>query len=155
VNYGIAAPLLSDISSALTSAATSHANGKQPLQRVRLHFAHCETLTPLASLLGLFKPGDAERGDMPAVPSEWGLKAAVKISAEQVSIEQFNALRRLCNRRCVRLHFAHCETLTPLASLLGLFQPGAEKRGEMPAVPSERGLKAAVKISAAQVSKRG
>jgi hypothetical protein len=36
VNYGIAAPLLSDISSALTSAATSHAKGKQPLQRVQL-----------------------------------------------------------------------------------------------------------------------
>jgi multiple inositol-polyphosphate phosphatase/2,3-bisphosphoglycerate 3-phosphatase len=86
VNYGIAAPLLSDISSALTSAATSHAKGRQPLQRVRLHFAHCETLTPLASLLGLFRPGDAESADMPAVPSERGLKSIVKVSLQQVSV---------------------------------------------------------------------
>ncbi|KAF6248610.1 histidine phosphatase superfamily [Scenedesmus sp. NREL 46B-D3] len=84
VNYGIAAPLLSDIASALTSAATAHATGTQPLQRVRLHFAHCETLTPLATLLGLFTPGAAERQDMPEVPSARTLKATVKISAQQV-----------------------------------------------------------------------
>jgi multiple inositol-polyphosphate phosphatase/2,3-bisphosphoglycerate 3-phosphatase len=84
VNYGIAAPLLSDIASALTAAASSHADGKQPLQRVRLHFAHCETLTPLASLLGLFKPGPEEQRGMPEVPSGRALKSAVKISTEQV-----------------------------------------------------------------------
>ncbi|WIA34254.1 hypothetical protein OEZ86_012605 [Tetradesmus obliquus] len=83
VNYGIAAPLLSDIASALTAAASSHTQNTRPLQRVRLHFAHCETLTPLASLLGLFRPGPQEPRGMPEVPSGRALKSAVKISPEQ------------------------------------------------------------------------
>jgi multiple inositol-polyphosphate phosphatase/2,3-bisphosphoglycerate 3-phosphatase len=91
VNYGIAAPLLSDIASALTAAATSHSAGNQPLQRVRLHFAHCETLTPLASLLGLFKPGAEEQRAMPEVPSGRALKSTVKISPEQVRVHRLAA----------------------------------------------------------------
>src|SRR5690348_13319770 len=41
---------------------------KQPLQLARLMFAHCETITPLASLLGLFKPSEEEASMMPTPP---------------------------------------------------------------------------------------
>ncbi len=41
---------------------------KQPLQLARLMFAHCETITPLASLLGLFKPSEEEASMMPMPP---------------------------------------------------------------------------------------
>lgn len=116
VNYGIAAPLLSDIASALTAAASSHTQNTRPLQRVRLHFAHCETLTPLASLLGLLRPGPQEQRGMPEVPSGRALKSAVKISPEQVRVVEATSDRALksavktsaeqagvCGFRCVWL----------------------------------------------------
>ncbi|KAJ9522472.1 hypothetical protein QJQ45_008243 [Haematococcus lacustris] len=52
INYAIAGPLLAHMRSALQSAADS----KHIKKPAHLLFAHCETLVPLATLLGLFKP---------------------------------------------------------------------------------------------------
>ncbi|KIZ04268.1 hypothetical protein MNEG_3694 [Monoraphidium neglectum] len=55
INSRIAGVLLADLGASLRGAAQASAAGKEPLQLARLHFAHCETLTPLLTLLGLFK----------------------------------------------------------------------------------------------------
>lgn len=53
INYAIAAPLLQDLRESLQTAAQSSG---PPKQRSRLLFAHCETIVPLATLMGLFQP---------------------------------------------------------------------------------------------------
>lgn len=83
INYEIAAPLLADIASALTSAARAEAAGRPPLQRARLMFAHCETLTPLASLMGLFHPDTQEERAIPRMPEDAVLRAAIGAVDEQ------------------------------------------------------------------------
>ncbi|GAX82686.1 hypothetical protein CEUSTIGMA_g10112.t1 [Chlamydomonas eustigma] len=50
INYQMAAPLLGDLVASLQDVA----NQKSPWERARLLFGHCETLIPLASLMGLF-----------------------------------------------------------------------------------------------------
>ncbi|KAF5828132.1 histidine phosphatase superfamily [Dunaliella salina] len=69
INYNIAAPLLHNLRSALKGAAESAAasSSGQPDTHVHLLFAHCETLVPLATLLGLFKP-DTEQPLPAATP---------------------------------------------------------------------------------------
>lgn len=51
INYRIAAPLLGDITSYLTTAATAP---EPRILKMRLAVAHAETLMPLSALLGLF-----------------------------------------------------------------------------------------------------
>jgi len=53
--------LLSDLGASLRTAAAASSAGQEPLQLARLHFAHCETLTPLLTLLGLFGGEGAQR----------------------------------------------------------------------------------------------
>jgi hypothetical protein len=76
INYQIAAPLLADVAAALVSAAAATSAGRLPLQLARLNFAHCETLTPLASLLGLFEPPEFEARLIPPLPADEELQAA-------------------------------------------------------------------------------
>ncbi|GBF94793.1 multiple inositol polyphosphate phosphatase-like [Raphidocelis subcapitata] len=54
INSRIAGVLLGDLGASLRAAADSAAAGREPLPAARLHFAHCETLTPLLTLMGLF-----------------------------------------------------------------------------------------------------
>jgi len=81
INYEIAAPLLADAAAALADAAASPPGQPAP-QRARLMFAHCETLVPLASLLGLWRPPP---GEMPPLPAE-ALKA-IPITPAQAAAE--------------------------------------------------------------------
>eukprot|EP00775_Hariotina_reticulata_P002690 gene2690-2990_t len=90
INYQIAAPLLADVATALVSAAAATSAGRTPLQLARLNFAHCETLTPLASLLGLFQPPDIEAQQMPPLPTDEDLQAAT--ADAELKIIGFNLL---------------------------------------------------------------
>lgn len=74
INYRIAAPLLADAADALQAAA---GGGAFHEERARLYFAHCETLTPLAVLMGLFEEA-REAAAMPRVevPERYPMSAA-------------------------------------------------------------------------------
>jgi hypothetical protein len=56
-----------------------------PLQLAKLHFAHCETLTPLSALMGLFRPSGAEAAAEPS--------AGLDLEAELVAAEAQHASR--------------------------------------------------------------
>lgn len=81
INYEIAAPLLADAAAALADAAASPPGQPAP-QRARLMFAHCETLVPLASLLGLWRPPP---GEMPPLPAD--ALSAIPITPAQAAAE--------------------------------------------------------------------
>lgn len=91
VNYRQAAPLLRDLETSLRAAADAgpapfssdiggwwagKSGGGAP--RARLLFAHCETLVPLATLMGLFRPPPHE---LPEVPED--ALAALDVSERQ------------------------------------------------------------------------
>lgn len=84
INYQIAAPLLADIAKSLKKAA-----GKpgKPVQLARLMFAHCETLTPLATLMGLFKPTGQEATDIPVLPDFDQLQQHGQITPTDVQVD--------------------------------------------------------------------
>lgn len=58
INSRIAGVLLADLGASLRAAANASLEGREPVQLARLHFAHCETLTPLLTLLGFFQSGE-------------------------------------------------------------------------------------------------
>ncbi|KAG2495101.1 hypothetical protein HYH03_006711 [Edaphochlamys debaryana] len=84
INYQIAAPLLRDAALALRQAAQGNGAPGTEAPAARLLFAHCETLVPLATLLGLFQPaapppeaapGGAAEAAVPAGPAQRHLRA--------------------------------------------------------------------------------
>ncbi|GIM03204.1 hypothetical protein Vretimale_8003 [Volvox reticuliferus] len=90
INYEIAAPLLRDMTETLREAAGTMPGGATA-QAARLMFAHCETLVPLASLLGLFRP--------PAVPppdaTAEQLAAFVSPASAQQHLQRLDTLEDL------------------------------------------------------------
>ncbi|KAG2443864.1 hypothetical protein HXX76_002207 [Chlamydomonas incerta] len=92
INYRIAAPLLRDAALSLRgAAATAGSAPGSAAPAARLLFAHCETLVPLATLMGLFRPPappppDASRAD---------IDAAVSAAAAQRHLQQVDTLEDL------------------------------------------------------------
>ncbi|GLC49087.1 hypothetical protein PLESTB_000181100 [Pleodorina starrii] len=92
INYDIAAPLLRDATEALRAAAEAPSpNGSATAPVARLMFAHCETLVPLASLLGLFRPPAPPPPDATAEQ----LAAAVSPSVAQAHLAGLDTLEDL------------------------------------------------------------
>ncbi|KXZ41450.1 hypothetical protein GPECTOR_462g371 [Gonium pectorale] len=79
INWQIAAPLLRDAAASLRAAAETRPGAAEGAPAARLLFAHCETLVPLASLLGLFRPPEPDPAD--ASPQE--VAAAVSATEAQ------------------------------------------------------------------------
>lgn len=95
INYNIAAPLLHDITESLKQAASvtnlGHDGATASMAVARLMFAHCETLVPLASLIGLFRPS----ATTPPAPSVELLDAAVTPLDAQRHLQRLDSLEDL------------------------------------------------------------
>lgn len=55
INYHISCPLLNDFMKSIYYHTKNTKNEKKPIERVKLRFAHAETIMPFISLLGLFQ----------------------------------------------------------------------------------------------------
>ncbi|EFJ49629.1 hypothetical protein VOLCADRAFT_104207 [Volvox carteri f. nagariensis] len=92
INYEIAAPLLHDATEALkAAAAAAHTPDGAMAPVARFLFAHCETLVPLASLLGLFRP------PVPPPPGATSAQLAASVSpaAAQRHLRRLDTLEDL------------------------------------------------------------
>ncbi|KAG2436537.1 hypothetical protein HYH02_011475 [Chlamydomonas schloesseri] len=91
INYQIAAPLLRDAALSLKAAAAASGAPGTGAPAARLLFAHCETLIPLATLMGLFRPPAPQPPD--ASPA--AVDAAVSAAAAQRHLQQVDTLEDL------------------------------------------------------------
>ncbi|PNW73688.1 hypothetical protein CHLRE_13g568600v5 [Chlamydomonas reinhardtii] len=92
INYRIAAPLLRDAALSLKGAAAAASSAPGTAAPAgRLLFAHCETLVPLATLMGLFRPPAPQPPDASAA----AINAAVSAAAAQRHLLQVDTLEDL------------------------------------------------------------